>query len=83
MIKIVFYQDGNGNQPVRDYLFELQSKNNKYSRIKLNKIQDYLSVLTQHGTATGIPYVNHISGDIWELRLLRDKFFFFCLKGDY
>ncbi len=82
MFKIVFYQDVDGNQPVRDYLFELQSKNNKDSRIKLNKIQDYLSVLTQHGTTAGIPYVKHISGDIWELRPLRDRFFFFCLKGD-
>jgi len=28
------------------------------------------------------PYVKHIDDEIWELRPLRDRFFFFCWHGD-
>ena len=42
MYKIEFYCDQNGKEPVLQYLEELASKNDKDSRIKLNKIRDYM-----------------------------------------
>lgn len=71
-----FYRNEQGEEPVLDYLNELVKKKDKDSRIKLNKIRDYIKVLRIHGTRAGEPYVKHIDGDIWELRPLRDRIFF-------
>ncbi|WP_369693275.1 hypothetical protein [Acetobacterium wieringae] len=73
MYKIEFYCDKNGKEPVLQYLEELASKNDKDSRIKLNKIRDYMKILKEHGTRAGEPYDKHIEGEIWELRPLRDR----------
>ena len=80
--KIKFYENEHGERPVRDYLKELGSKTDKDSRIKINKIYDYIETLKKHGTRAGEPFVKHIDGDIWELRPLRDRFFFFYWKDD-
>jgi len=82
VFKIVFYKNIHGEQPVKDYILELSNNTDKDSRIKLNKIQDYMGVLSNSGTRAGTPYVKHIDGGIWELRPLRDRIFFFCWKGD-
>jgi len=79
--KIVFYEDINGREPVVDYIKELAKKNDKDSRIKLNKILDYISLLEEYGTWVGMPYVKHIEGDLWELRPLRDRIFFFVWEN--
>lgn len=42
MYSINFYKDKKGNEPVKDYIISLKSKNTKDSLIKLQKIQDYL-----------------------------------------
>ena len=76
MHKIYFYKDRNGRKPVADYLAELAAKNDKDSRIKLNKIRNYVRTLSQYGTRAGEPYIKHIDGDIWELRPIRDRIFF-------
>jgi phage-related protein len=73
---IKFYRDKKGNEPVAEYISELAKKNDKDSRIKLNKIRDYLKVLSEYGTQAGEPYVKHLDGEIWELRPLRDRIFF-------
>lgn len=65
---VYFYRDKNGKEPVADYLRELKRKNDKDSRIKLQKIQDYINVLKEYGTRAGEPYMKHLDGDIWELR---------------
>jgi phage-related protein len=59
-----------------EYIKALKTKENKDSRIKSNKIQDYLNALRQHGTHVGEPVVKHVVDDIWELRPLRDRFLF-------
>ena len=82
MFKIRIYRDAQGNQPIKEYLTELASKSDKDSRIKLSKIDYYLQALREYGTRAGEPFVKHIDGDIWELRPLRDRFFFFCWQGD-
>lgn len=73
---IYFYKDKNGKEPVLEYLKELLSQNGKDSRIKATKIQDYINILSEHGTKIGEPYIKHIDGEIWELRPLRDRIFF-------
>ena len=40
-----FYKDRNGHEPVKEYLEELAAKKDKNSRIKLNKIRDYIKIL--------------------------------------
>lgn len=74
MHNIYFYRDGSGKQPVREYLAELAAKGDKDSRIKYNKIRDYIKALSEYGTQIGEPYIKHLDGDIWELRPLQDTF---------
>ncbi len=76
LYEINFYKDRKGKEEVLDYIRELSSKKDKDSRIKSNKINDYLELLSIHGTTIGEPYVKHIEGEIWELRPLRDRIFF-------
>ena len=73
---IYFYRDKNGNEPVLEYMRELASKKGKDSRIKLNKINDYIELLSQHGTRAGEPYIKYLDAEIWELRPLRDRILF-------
>ena len=76
MHKIFFYKDKKGNEPVLDYLRELSEKSDKDSRIKLNKIRDYVKALSSYGLQLKEPYIKHIDGEIWELRPLRDRILF-------
>lgn len=76
MHKIHFYRDRSGKEPVLDYLRELCRKKDKSSRIKANKINDYIQILSQYGTRAGEPYMKHLDGEIWELRPLRDRILF-------
>ena len=76
MYEIFFYKDKNGKEPVKEYIKALSKRKDKDSRIKLNKIQDYIQILKSHGTFAGAPYVKHLEGQIWELRPLRDRILF-------
>lgn len=76
MYQVFFYRDKTGTQPVVEYMKGLSKKKDKDSRIKLNKINDYIQILSQYGTQAGEPYIKHIVDDIWELRPLRDRIFF-------
>ena len=49
MYKVHFYKDENGSEPVFDYMKELAKKKDKDSRIKLNKINDYIEMLSEYG----------------------------------
>ncbi|MFZ3100777.1 MAG: type II toxin-antitoxin system RelE/ParE family toxin [Desulfitobacteriaceae bacterium] len=40
----------------------------------------FIRVLQDCGTRAGEPFVKHIEGDIWELRTLSDRIFFFYFK---
>lgn len=82
MYKVHFYRDKNGSEPVAEYIAELALKNDKDSRIKLNKIRDYIKVLSEYGTQAGTPYVKHIDDEIWELRPLRDRIFFVVVSNE-
>lgn len=77
MHKIRFYKDRNGRQPVKEHLDELKKKNNKSSRIRLNKANDYIQALAEYGTAIGEPYLKKIDDkyNIWELAPAATAFF--------
>ena len=81
MHPIYFYRDEDGREPVFEYLQQLMQKNDKNSRIKANKINDYIEALSRKGTQLGHPYIKHIDGDLWELRPLRDRIFFVAWQG--
>ena len=82
MYKIHFYQDRAGNQPVKDYIKELEKGNSKDNRIRLNKIRDYMRILELRGTHAEEPFVKHLEDEIWELRPLRDRILFAAWNGD-
>lgn len=82
MYKIHFYRDKSGKEPVIEYMKGLASKKDKDSRIKLNKINDYIEALSVYGTVIGEPYMKHLNGDIWELRPLRDRILFVAWDND-
>lgn len=56
MHEIHFYKDRNGKEQVFEYMKKLAGKKDKDSRIKLNKINDYIEALRVYGTIIG----NHI-----------------------
>lgn len=47
MYEILFYRDQNDIEPVKKYLLSLAQNESKDSRIKLNKIRDYVIQTTQ------------------------------------
>jgi uncharacterized protein HI_0660 len=80
--EILFYRDNKGRQPVLDYLQELSRSKSKDSRIKLNKISDYIQALSVYGTEQLTEnYVKHLDGEIWELRPIRDRILFAGVIG--
>lgn len=81
MYRIKFYRSRDGKKPVLEYLRGLTKKNDKDSRIKANKIRDYIKTLSHYGTAIGEPYIKKLDGDIWELRPLQDRILFAAWVG--
>lgn len=63
---------------------ELASQKSKDSRIKLNKLNDYIELLSQHGTRAGDPYIKHLEDEIWKLRPHKDRILFVAwLDGSF
>ena len=82
MYEIIFYEDRSGHNPVLEYIQELRKNNSKDSRIKLNKINDYIQALSLYGTTElNENYVKHLDGEIWELRPIRDRILFAGIVG--
>jgi len=79
MFEIEFYKDIDGKEPIVEYLHELNKKalTSKEQRIRLKKFYEYFEVLSQYGTRAGEPYVKHIVDEVWELRPINDRIFFF------
>jgi len=84
MSEVEFYEDRSGNEPIKDFIVELQTKGQtrKNDRIRSEKILTYIRVLQEYGTRAGEPYVKHIEDDIWELRPLDDRIFFFYFRNN-
>lgn len=84
MFDIVFYEDKKGVSKLKEYIIEL-SKNkekSKDSKIKFEKITDYIQALGVNGVALGKPYVKYLGDDIWELRPLKDRILFATVQGN-
>ena len=81
MYEIIFYSDRSGKEPVFDYIHELAESGSKDSRIKFNKVIQYLNMLKEKGTQAGEPCLKHLDGDIWELRPIRDRILFAAIVG--
>lgn len=82
MYDIIFYEDRAGRKPVLDYMYRLKAQKNKDSRIKLNKINDYIQALSLYGTeGLTANYIKHLDGEIWELRPIRDRILFAGVVG--
>ena len=82
MYTVEFYENKNGESEVRDYLLELSkdAKTDKNARINKEKIFAYIKALEQYGTRIGNPIVKHIEGNLWELRPLSNRIFFFYVE---
>ena len=76
MFQIHYYVDDKGKAPVLNYLEALAGKSDKDSRIRYNKIRDYLKLLAERGLQTGEPYIKHLEGEMWEIRPLRNRILF-------
>jgi len=84
MYEVIFYHTRNGESEVKNYLDELQAKaeTSKTDRINREKILAYIAALERYGTRIGRPAVGHIEGNLWELRPLRNRIFFFYWKDN-
>ena len=82
MYKIEIYEERNGKSEIKEYIKKLQRQNNKNNGIKLNKIIAYIRKLKEYGLLLGMPYIKHLTGEIWELRPLRDRILFAYYKDD-
>ncbi len=76
MYQILFYKDKRNASSVLQYMQNLGERKDKDSRIKFNKIQEYIQVISLYGTMAGEPYIKPLDGEIWELRPLRDRILF-------
>ncbi|MDR0330879.1 MAG: type II toxin-antitoxin system RelE/ParE family toxin [Chitinispirillales bacterium] len=81
MFDVIFYADKHGWEPVGSYINELISRTDKSSRVKLQKIYDYVEFLKEHGKGAGEPYIKHIEGELWELRPAKDRILFAAWDG--
>ena len=70
------YKEKKVCRSIYDYIKELANRKDKDSRIKLNKIQEYIQVLREYGTYASDKYIKHLDGDIWEIRPLKDRILF-------
>ena len=79
MFELEFYEDRRGVVEIADFLDELQekAKTSKDARINRRKILAYMAALQEYGTRLGEPFVKQIEDDLWELRPLRNRIFFF------
>lgn len=84
LYEVEFYYDRHGKSEIVDFLDDLKEKSetNKTARINREKILAYIGALARYGTRIGVPYVKHIDGEIWELRRLGNRIFFFYWKDN-
>jgi len=84
MFEILFYENQKGECPIEDFLSDLLKRSNtsKTARVLHEKIYHYFKLLERFGTKAGDKCVKHIEGDIWELRPIDNRIFFFYWKNN-
>ncbi|MCL2494455.1 MAG: type II toxin-antitoxin system RelE/ParE family toxin [Oscillospiraceae bacterium] len=83
LYEVIFYQDSKGNEPIKDYIYQLSQQNGKDARIRLKKIIEYIGQLKTYGLSAGKPAIDHIIGTaLYELRPTSDRIFFAYWQDD-
>ena len=84
MYELILYHTRNGQSEIEAYLDTLakEAQTNKTSRINREKILAYMKALSLYGTRLGMPFVKHIGDNLWELRPLSNRIFFFYWKDN-
>ncbi len=84
MYEIEFYQEANGDTPIRILLEDLQAKGktSKHDRVRSEKILTYIRALEELGPRLCEPFTKHLTDDIWELRPFNDRILFFYFKDN-
>lgn len=77
MFNLIFFKNARGQQPVKEIILELEAKRDKNSVVNSQKIHEAVEVLRNYGTTAGRPYIDHLEGEIYELRALRHRILFF------
>ena len=87
MYKIDFYKTVGGVSPVKEFLDELESKQetSKDARVQYNQATKAIQTLEEHGTANvSTDVIKHIEDEVWELRPGKNRvFFFYYERGTY
>lgn len=60
----------------------MQDKNDKNSRVNLEKIDSCIRFLKKYGIDGGMPYMRYLKDDIWELRPVRNRILFAYFKDN-
>lgn len=84
LFEVIFYFNRQGKSEVLDFLdnLSIKSQTSKTDSINREKILTYISALQKYGTRIGRPYVKHIENELWELRPLKNRIFFFYWKNN-
>lgn len=79
MYKIKFFEKKNGEIPVLDHIKNLEKKSvkSKNARVKKDKIKKSLEMLKERGTSIGAPTIRNLEGNIYKIRVLDSRMFFF------
>ncbi|GHT08170.1 hypothetical protein FACS1894139_17500 [Planctomycetales bacterium] len=79
--QIIYYRTETGRQPVKEWIDELAAATDAESARRSDKIDYYLRLLATDGVTIGKPAVDHLDGEIYELRPLRDRVLFAAWTG--
>lgn len=79
MTEVVFYEDSNGKEPVREFLDALDVK----MRVK---VLGRIGLLEERGVRLAMPYARHLEDGIYELRTVQGnnitRVLYFFVVGD-
>lgn len=77
MFNIITYVDAHGNDPVQEFIHELDNRMDKFSKSLLKKISHQMKVVEELGTRAPKKMAKYVRGPIWELRPGAYRIFFF------
>lgn len=82
MYNIEFYEKGNGDSEIWDFLewLRLKGETSKDARIQYKQLMFYIDLLSKNGTNLPNNITKHIVEDIWELRPGNNRVFYFSYE---
>ena len=84
MYTVEFYETGDGQCPVWEFLEDLRIKSasNKDARIQHKQASLYIELLQQNGTRLNDNITKHLEDGIWELRPGNNRVFYFFYENN-